>query len=412
MKDFFKLKTIPEVLALLDRFAALEPESVPLSQAYGRILAEDLVAAEDLPEFHRSVVDGFAVLAQDTFGASPGTPALLQIVGEIGMGEAATQPLRAGETVRIATGGMLPPGADAVVMIEYTQELDSHSLEVFRPAAPLENVLQQGEELRAEAPLFPAGVRLRPQDLALLAALGVTQLWVYRRPRVAIISTGDEIVPIESPVRPGQMRDSNTYALAAQVESAGGEPCRQGIVPDQLSALQEQLVAALSKSDLILLSGGSSVGTRDWSIAAIRSFPESQILVHGVAVSPGKPTILATIGRKPLLGLPGHPASAMIVMEVLGRPLLARLAGIKSDEASWGQKVSARLSRNLASPLGREDFVRVRLRSAADLPWADPILGKSGLISTLVKADGWLQIPLHTEGLEKGEIVEVHLFRS
>ncbi|MDD3580572.1 MAG: molybdopterin molybdotransferase MoeA [Desulfobacca sp.] len=411
MKDFFKLKTISEVLARLGRFAALEPESVPLSQAHGRILAEDLVAAEDLPQFHRTVVDGFAVQAQDTFGASPGTPALLQVVGEIGMGEAAAQPLRLGETVRIATGGMLPPGADAVVMIEYTQELDSHSLEVFRTVAPLENVLQQGEDVRAGVPLFPAGVRLRPQDIGLLAALGVTQLKVYRRPRVAIISTGDEIVPFESPLRPGQMRDSNAYALAAQVESAGGEPCRRGIVPDQLNAWQEQLAAALPESDLILLSGGSSVGTRDWSIAAIQSFPESQILVHGVAVSPGKPTILAVIGNKPLLGLPGHPASAMIIMEVIGRPLLARLGGLKSVEASWGQTITARLSRNLASSLGREDFVRVRLRSAADLPWADPILGKSGLISTLVKADGWVQIPLHTEGLEKGEIVEVHLFR-
>ncbi|MFP3868646.1 MAG: gephyrin-like molybdotransferase Glp [Desulfobacteraceae bacterium] len=412
MKDFFKLKTIPEVLALLDRFAAVETETLPLGQAYRRILAEAMVAVADVPEFTRTVVDGFAVRARDTFGASPGAPALLQVVGEINMGEEAVQPLQPGQTVRIATGGMLPPEADAVVMIEYTQELDANTQELFRSVSPLENVLQRGEDVRAGNRLVPAGIRLRPQDIGLLAAAGVTTVRVYRRPRVAIISTGDEIVPIEASLRPGQMRDSNAYALAAQVEAVGGAPRQWGIVPDELAALQARLAAALPESDLILLSGGSSVGTRDWAVAAIQSFPDARILVHGVAISPGKPTILAMIGNKPLIGLPGHPASAMIIMEVLGRPLLARLAGLNAPEQSRGRTVTARLSRNLASPLGREDFVRVRLRSEAEVLWADPILGKSGLISTMVRADGWVQIPLHTEGLEKGEMVEVRLFQT
>ncbi|MBW1916828.1 MAG: molybdopterin molybdotransferase MoeA [Deltaproteobacteria bacterium] len=412
MKEFFKLKTILEVLGLLGQFSAVETEMVLLSQAHGRVLAQDLVATADLPEFTRTVVDGFAVRARDTFGASPSAPALLQVVGEINMGEEATRLLQPGETVRIATGGMLPPGADAVVMIEYTQELDAHNLEVFRSVSPLENVLQQGEDVRAGTRLLAAGVRLRPQDIGLSAALGVTTVPVYRCPRVAIISTGDEIVPIEAALKPGQMRDSNAYALAAQVETAGGKPCYWGIVPDELTALQERLAAALPKSDLILISGGSSVGTRDWAITAIQSFSDSQILVHGLAISPGKPTILAVIDNKPLIGLPGHPASAMIIMAVLGRPLLARLGGLNAPEDSWGQTITARLSRNLASPQGREDFVRVRLRSEADTLWADPILGKSGLISTMVKAHGWIQIPLHTEGLEKGELVTVRLFYS
>lgn len=411
-KDFFKLKTIAEVLELLAPFRPVGSETVPIGQAHGRVLAQALIAAAEVPEFSRSIVDGYAVRAADTFGASPASPALLRIAGEIGMGEEAIQAVQPGETYRIATGGMLPPGSDAVVMMEYTEELDAFTVEVFRTVAPLENVIQRGEDVRRGTPVLSAGVRLRAQEVGLLAALGVTEVPVYRRPQVAIISTGDEIVPIVAHLQPGQVRDSNAYALAAQVAAAGGEPRHRGIVPDQLAALRERLAAALPEDDLILLSGGSSVGSRDLAIAAIQSFPDSQVLVHGVAVSPGKPTIFATLGQKPLFGLPGHPVSAMVIMEVLVRPLLARLAGLRELPEPWGQTVSARLSRNLASAMGREDFVRVRLRPEGETVWADPIPGKSGLISTMVKADGWVQIPLHTEGLEKGDMVTVRLLQT
>jgi molybdopterin molybdotransferase len=307
---------------------------------------------------------------------------------------------------------MLPEGADAVVMIEYTAEHPDGTLEVRRPVAPGENVLQPGEDVARGEALFAAGRRLRPQEIGLLAALGVTPVLAYQKPRVAIISSGDEIVPLNGHPEPGQVRDSNAFLAAAQVAGWGGCPLRLGIVPDDFAALQQALAAALVGADLILISGGSSVGTRDLSLSAIQALPGAEVLVHGVALRPGKPTILASLGEngtKPLLGLPGHPASAAVVMEVLARPLLMRLAGV-SSQSRWGQSTLARLSRNLAGASGREDYVRVRLRQENETVWADPVLGPSGLLSPLVKSDGLVMIPLGVEGLFKEEKVTVQLF--
>ncbi len=327
MVEFFQLKTVAEVLKLFVQFDALEAEAVPLDAAWNRVLAETVVADVDVPEFNRSTMDGYAVRARDTFGAGPGNPAWVTVSGEVAMGEEARVPLAPGQVMRIATGGMLPPGADAVVMLEYTQELADQTLEIYRSVAPGENVVQRGEDVPAGTTLLPAGRRLRPQDVGLLAALGVPEVLVRRRPRLAIIGTGDEIVPVEAPLRPGQMRDSNSYALGAQVAAMGGEPIHLGLVPDRLEPLVARMAEALQRADLALLSGGSSVGVRDLAVAAIQSFPEAAILVHGVAISPGKPTILAKIKNKPLFGLPGHPVSAMIITEVLVRPLVDRLLG-------------------------------------------------------------------------------------
>jgi molybdopterin molybdotransferase len=412
MVEFFQLKTVDEVVDLFGQFETLAVEVVPLAAAWNRVLAGDVGAGADVPEFARSTMDGYAVRARDTFGAGPGSPAWLAVSGEVAMGEAAREHLGPGQVMRIATGGMLPPGADAVVMLEYTQELADQTLEVYRSVAPGENVVQRGEDVVAGAMLLPAGRRLRPQDVGLLAALGVAHVSVRRRPRVAIIGTGDEIVPVTASLQPGQMRDANSYALAAQVAAMGGEPILLGLVPDRLEALVDRLQAALRDADVILLSGGSSVGARDLAIAALQSFPEAAILVHGVAVSPGKPTILAKINHQPLFGLPGHPVSAMIIMEVLVRPLLGRLLGQAGPNQSWGRTISATLSRNLASTPGREDFIRAHLRPEGETVWAEPVLGKSGLISTMVKADGLIRIPLNTEGLEKGDLVEVYLFEK
>ena len=242
--------------------------------------------------------------------------------------------------------------------------------------------------------------------------MGLRRLAVYKKPRVAIISSGDEIVPLDEKPRPGQVRDSNAYLAAAQVAAWGGLPLMHGIIPDDFDALRQTLAAALTHADLILISGGSSVGVRDLTLTAIQDLPGSEILVHGVALRPGKPTILAALGptpSKPLLGLPGHPASAAVVMEVLGRPLLLRLAGA-SHQSPWGRTVAAVLSRNLAGASGREDYVRVRLRREDATLWADPVLGPSGLLSPLVKSDGLVMIPLGVEGLFKGEEVSVQLF--
>lgn len=407
---FFQLKTIPEVLALYDHFPVLGTEMVPLTEAWQRVLAEDIAASQDVPAFDRAVMDGYAVRARDTFGASPSSPAWLTIIGEVAMGQAVDQTLAPGQVMRISTGGMLPPGADAVVMVEYTQELGDQTLEVYRSVAPGENVVQRGEDVQAGAVLLTAGSRLRPQDIGLLAALGIATVPVSRRPRVALIATGDEIVPITATPQAGQMRDANSYALAAQIQAAGGLPHLLGIIPDQLTAWQESIAAALEEADLIFLAGGSSVGTRDLAVTAIQTFPAAEILVHGVAISPGKPTILASIGDTPVVGLPGHPVSAMIIMDVLVKPLLARLQGQTTAPPPWYRTVTARLSRNLAATPGREEFVRVRLQLEGETLWAEPILGQSGLISTMVKADGLIRIPRHTEGLEQGALVQVRLF--
>ena len=272
--------------------------------------------------------------------------------------------------------------------------------------------MQPGEDVRAGEPLFAAGTRLRPQDIGLLAALGITRLTVPRRPRVAILSSGDEIVAIDQKPGPGQVRDANAYLAAAQVQAWGGLPLIKGIIADDFPALRAALAAALAEADLILISGGSSVGVRDLTLAAIQDLPGAEILVHGVAIRPGETHHPGRGGgnwAKPLLGLPGHPASAAVVMEVLGRPLLEHLAGLK-PQASWGRTVTALLSRNLAGASGREDYVRVRLRREGETLWADPVLGPSGLISPLVKSDGLVMIPLGVEGLFKGEQVEVRLF--
>jgi molybdopterin molybdotransferase len=410
--EFFRLQTRAEVLALYERFPPVGVEEVNLAAAGGRVLAAPIVAPEDVPGFLRSTMDGYAVRAQDTFGASVGAPQYLTIQGEVAMGAAPTLSVGPEETLRVPTGAMLPSGADAVVMLEYTAEHPDGTLEVRRAVAPGENVLSPGEDVARGETLFPAGRRLRPQEIGLMAALGITAVLVYQKPRVAVISSGDEIVPLDEQPRPGQVRDANAYLAAAQVAEWGGVPLRLGIVPDDFSALRQSLAAALEEADLILVSGGSSVGVRDLTLTAIQDLPGAEVLVHGVALRPGKPTILAALGpggRRPLLGLPGHPASAAVVMEVLGRPLLLRLAGL-ADPAPWGRTVSALLSRNLAGASGREDYVRVRLRREGETLWADPVLGPSGLLSPLVKSDGLVMIPLMLEGLFKEEEVTVQLF--
>ncbi len=413
--EFFRLQTRAEVLALYPRFSPVGVEEVSLDDALGRVLAEPVAAAEAAPHFQRATMDGYAVCARDTFGASVGAPQYLEIKGEVPMGAAPVRPLLPGEALRVPTGAMLPEGADAVVMVEYTAEHPDQTLEVRRAVAPGENLLAPGEDVPAGKLLFDAGVRLRPQDLGLLAALGITWLKAYRRPRVAILSSGDEIVPIDRQPGPGQVRDANAHLAAAQVREGGGLPLFLGIIPDDFGALRSALAAAVSDADLILISGGSSVGARDLTLAAIRDLPASEVLVHGVAIRPGKPAILAAVGLgsgsgvKPLLGLPGHPASAAVVMEVLGRPLLAHLSGLKAAPP-WGRTVTAALSRNLAGASGREDYVRVRLRPEGDTLWAEPVLGPSGLLSPLVNSDGLVMIPLGLEGLLKGEPVEVRLF--
>lgn len=410
MEHFFKVKTVEEVLNLIRKYAPLDVESVPLEMAADRVLAEDVIAEEDVPDFNRSSMDGFAVRARDTFGTSENLPGLFAVVGEVLMGQTSAMNIGANQTVRIWTGGMLPSAADAVVMLEYSREVDASTVELFRPVAPWDNVVQRGEDVRPGQTLLSCGHRLKPQDLGLLAALGCDVIKVHRKPRVALISTGDEIVAIDQQPGPGQVREVNSYTIGALLEHLGAEVLRLGLIPDQGPALRTAVARGLAEADVIVVSGGSSVGVRDLTISVFQSFPDSEILVHGVAISPGKPLIMASIGQRTLWGLPGHPVSALITADIFLRPLLYRLSGQSADEPIGRRTVKAVLSRNVPSVHGRQDYVRVRLEPGRNGLTAIPVLGKSGLISTMVKADGLITIGLHQEGLMAGTEVLVTLF--
>jgi molybdopterin molybdotransferase len=403
---FFKVKTREEVWGEFQQFPLLDSEEVPLGLALNRVLADSIFAEEDLPSFTRSTVDGYAVRAQDTFGASESQPSLLEIVGEVGMGETPPLELSNGKAARIPTGGMLPAGSDSVVMVEYTEELDRKSVAISRSVAPLENVVRTGDDFRVGQEVLHAGRRLRAQEIGLLAGLGLNRVPVRRQPKVAIISTGDEIVPVEQKPRPGELRDINSHSLAAMVENCGGVPLQLGLAPDQFQELRDKCQEALDRADICLISGGSSVGSRDLTLEVLASFEQSDVLVHGVAISPGKPTLLVKAGEKGFWGLPGHVASAMVVFQVLVRPFISYLSGVELSLGE-GRPIQARLSRNVVSRQGREDFVRVKLREEDDGLRADPVFGESALISTLVHAEGLVCIDRHAEGLYEGEVVEV-----
>jgi molybdopterin molybdotransferase len=369
-------------------------------------LAETLTSPQDLPDFVRATVDGYAVNAADTYGASPGLPAFLHIKGEVPMGQASNFVLALGEAALLHTGGMLPAGADAVVMIEQTQLVDGQSIEVMKPVAVGENVVQIGEDIRRGEPVLAPGRRLRPQEIGALLALGITSVTVAAPPRVALISTGDEVVVPEQTPQPGQVRDINSYTLAALTQRAGGEALLYGIVPDDQAKLTAVATQAHREADIVVLSAGSSVSYRDMSVDVIASLGAPGVLVHGLSVRPGKPTIVAVANGKAVFGLPGNPVSAMVIFDLLVTPTIQQLLGADNIPA---KQVPARLARNLASTSGREDYVQVRLDEQNGEVWATPVLGKSNLIYTLVHADGVVKVPLAANGLHQGEWVPVTL---
>jgi molybdopterin molybdotransferase len=410
------VKELFNVLTPRDAFARLEPmlrgpratERIATASALGRVLAEDLRSPGPLPTFPRSTMDGFAVRAADTFGASEGLPAYLTVVGEVLMGRPAERGPRLGEAVVIATGGMLPDGADAVVMVENTQDVDGQTIEVLRAVAPGENVIAIGEDVASGDLLIEAGQILRPQDIGGLLALGVVEVTVATRLRVGIISGGDEIVSPEVEPGPGQIRDINSYTIATLVERLGHEPVILGVVPDVYEQLEAAAREGLADVDVLILSAGSSVSTRDMTAQVISSLGTPGVLVHGVSLKPGKPTILAMISDKPVFGLPGNPVSCMVTFDLFVAPTLHRLSGCRT--LPLRQAVPARLTRNVASAAGREDYFQVRLEQRPDGAWAEPVFGKSNLIYTLVRADGMVRIDLDKGGLTEGEWVQVILF--
>ena len=471
MPELFDVHTPPDAWRTFS--AAFRPtvraERIAVIDALGRVLAADLIAPHDLPSFPRSTVDGYAVAAQDTHGASDSLPAYLEVVGEVPMGHAAAVALDEGHCAIVHTGGMIPADADAVVMVEHTQRIGGdegkmgkegnernlqgaggdqftnlpiyqsttfrpYTIEVYRPVAAGQNVIQVGEDVRQGEAVLPAGHVVRPQDIGGLLALGIVAIDVAVRPRVAILSQGDEVVPPEQEPGPGQVRDINSHTLAALARQAGAEAITYPIVPDRLEALQAAAAQALAEADMLVMSAGSSVSVRDMTAQVIAGLGRPGILVHGVSVKPGKPTILAVCAGKPVFGLPGNPVSAMVIFEMFVTPTIRCLSGAAEPRKNL---VPARLARNLASVTGRADIVQVRLElrpvSAAPAPagrvpsgwfpigaapyrdpdaelWAVPVLGKSNLIYTLIRSEGIVRIPLDSNGIAQGEwvMVEMH----
>jgi len=406
---FFKMISREEFQGLLKEFAPLKSETVELSLASGRVLAEDIFAAHDWPLLDRSCMDGFAINARDAFGASESNPGYLECSATLSIDIMPDITIQPGECARIATGGVLPDGADAVIMVEHTGEMDGTTIEIRKSVTPGENVMQQGEDARAGAMALPAGTVMRPQEIGLAAALGFENLSLTRSPRVGILSTGDELIEVGQTPVPGQVRDVNSHSVAALIHQAGGVPTRYGIVKDDLASLTAALEKAITENDLVLLSGGSSIGVRDLTVQALESIPNSEILAHGVALSPGKPTILGRALDKPVLGLPGQVTSTLVVMHVLVMPLLRHLQNDKSAfSTSRRPVIRAELARNVASKPGREDYIRIRLEERDQEPLlAHPVLGKSGLLRTIVQADGLMSIPAESEGTYKDQLIDV-----
>jgi molybdopterin molybdotransferase len=352
-------------------------------------------------------MDGYAVRAADTFGASQSLPAYLTVIGAVAMGEAAIVAVGQGEAVEIHTGGMLPEGADAVVMIERTQPLSASEIEVLAPVAPGENVVQVGEDVSSGQAILPAGHRLRPQDIGGLLAVGITSVEVVAAPRIGILSCGDELVLPEETPQPGQVRDINAYTLAALVTQHGGEPILLGIARDTLEDYQVHAQAGFERVDILVLTAGSSVSTRDFTSAVINGLGKPGVLQHGLAVKPGKPTLVGLCDGKPVIGLPGNPVSALLVARQILVPTIQRAFGERPRPQT---SIRATLTANIASTTGREDTVPVRL-SEYDGGWmAEPIFGKSNLIFILVNADAVVQVPLDSNGLKAGTEVEAVLF--
>lgn len=422
---------------LLSHLAAPTIDSEPLdvAQALNRIAAADIFAPHPLPDFPRTTVDGYAVRARDTFGASDTLPAYLKLVGEVPMGDMPTFELGAGQCALIHTGGMIPNGADAVVMVEYTQmvgaglpdvgagllEITDASLnperpaptteiEIFKSVADGENVIRIGEDVAQNQLVIPKGTQLRPAEIGGLMALGITFLRVARKPVVGLLSTGDEVIEPSQTPRLGQVRDINSYTLAALVEKSGGVATRYGIISDQFEALKEAAARALSECDVLIITAGSSASTRDMTAEVIRQLGQPGVLVHGINTKPGKPTILGVCDGKAVIGLPGNPVSALVNGYLFVAPVIEKLLGALPKPGASAQAI---LTVNLPSQAGREDWWAVKLianpQSSTSAYWAEPIFGKSNLIFTLAAADGLLRIHPDATGLSMGEIVEVVL---
>lgn len=404
-----RVKDVQQVLQIIEEnFDCLDKggELVSLLDTQGRVIARDVVSSYDIPHFNKSTVDGYAVRAKDTFGASESLPALLAKAGEVEIGKEPPKDIKDGECMYVPTGGMLPPGSDAVVMVENTEELDQDSVAVYRAVSVRENTISAGEDIEKGQVVVKKNTLLTPRHIGALSSIGLKEVEVVPKPSICIISTGDELVEPGKELLPGQIWDINSYTLAASVLEDGGEPVLGGIVRDQPHLLKEKIKEAVDTCDAVLVSGGSSAGFRDYTARIIDELGEPGVLVHGISIKPGKPTIIGKVNNKPVIGMPGHPVSSLVVYMVIVSPLVRKLACYPPRIKNT---VNAVCAENYPSAPGREEYLMVDLEEREGRFYARPVYGKSGMITTISSARGIVTIPKNIEGIYRGEGVEVIL---
>lgn len=386
---------------LCDNFSESKScEAVELYNAYGRTVSSDIVSRADVPSFSRSTMDGYALKAEDTFGASDSVPAILEIRGEIPMGQKAEREIKNGECMKISTGGMLPCGADAVIPVEVTEEENGEICLCYKSVSPLENVTSRGDDVKNGQVVIRKGTELNFTHIGVLSAMGISTVNVKRKPLVGIISTGDELTEITAKEEMGKVRDVNSFLLSAMCEKYGADVRRYGIVKDERSLLLSDIKKASEECDAVLVSGGSSAGARDMTADIVNEL--GTVFIHGIAMKPGKPTIIGKIGKKAVFGLPGHPAACCFVAEVLVNKFIDICLG-RNRKTEANKYI---LSENISSNHGREEYVCVK----TDGDTAFPVYAKSGVISLLSSCDGYIRIERDSEGLKKGEEVSVFSF--
>lgn len=381
-------------------FFKIENEKLNVPEALGRVLFADIISDENIPSFDRSTVDGYAVVSSDTFGAGESMPAMLNIKGEILMGEEANVLTRSGECIKISTGGMLPEGADAVVMVEYTEKMMDDTCLVYKAVSPFQNVTRAGDDVKKGSIVIKKGTVITSKHIGILCALGITEIECTRKIKVGIISSGDEIVPVEQSVPLGKIRDINSHFLSALMKENGCLTKEYGIVKDDFDKLYNTLQLACKECDIVLISGGSSAGSKDMTASVIEK--NGTLYFHGIAVKPGKPTIFGKVNNKAVFGLPGHPAAAYIIAQAV----VMNLISYCRSENNSSITITAEITESVSSNHGREEFVPVILDNGK----AQPLFFKSGLVSLLSSADGYVIVPRNKEGLLKNEKVTVHLF--
>lgn len=408
--EMFNVKKRIEVLDILkNEFENFEikSETIDILDSIGRVIVNDIVSKENVPEFRRSTVDGYAVKSKNTVGCSESLPAFLSIVGESKMGEGIDIVLEDFQAVYVPTGGIVPDNADAMVMIEYTEKFDDE-IAINKPAAVLENIVGIGDDVKINEIIIERHTKLKTQHIGALAALGINKIQVYQKPKIGIISTGDEIVPIETDLKIGQIRDINTFSLAAMLNETGCEIVYKDRIKDDFKLIKRSLENAIDLCDVVLISGGSSVGNHDMTPEIINKIGDPGVLVHGIAIKPGKPTIVGKVENKAVFGLPGHPASCIISYKVIVEEFINNIL-LKHNNKD--KQIVAKSGFQVHVSSGRDVFYMVKLNEIDGEYIAQPIHGKSGMISLLSKADGYIEIPMEKEGIEKDALLKVNLFR-